>query len=230
MLEEHFPGLKPNDNYTEVAGEVSFHASYDKESDLFSIIRPDDPIPSGVVLRGAYRVIIKDVIDLREGSRWLFPRVFIQDENFPFSLDRHFSGKAACLFGPSEEARLIKEGYSFLGYLEKYVLPFLYAQTYYDLHREWPWAEYEHDIFGALNSHLQSGDVSTVAYTLIPIRARKDWPQIRKMLVSNDPPRGHMLCFCERRDHIRRCHPELWEALKKFYTDFKRAGIKLPPL
>lgn len=231
-LEDHYPGLKPNEDLTQVAGEISFRAAYDKVSDLFSIIRSEEEVPPGIVLHGDYRVKIEDIIDLGE-SRWLFPRLSIQDSDFTFSVDRHFSGiehKTACLFGPSEEARLIAEGYSFLPYLEKHVIPFLYAQKYYDEHGEWPWAEYDHGTSGALHSHLQSGDFTTVGYTLISVKGGPDWPQIRQMLVSKTPPRGHMPCYCGKSDYIRRCHPETWEALKKFYADFKASNITLPPV
>lgn len=231
LLRKYFPRLRANDDLSEVEGEISFHASYDKASDLFSIINPENPAPPGVELSGTYSVLIKDVLEFEDGVRWLFPRLYIRNASFTPSMDRHFSGESACMFGPSEEGTLLKEEYSFLTYLERHVVPFLYAQTYYDQHNnEWPWAEYEHGVIGLLQSYLQSGDPSTIAYTIIYLKHRKDWPEFRKLLVSKEPPKGHTPCFCGKGDHIRRCHPELWEALKKFYADFKRTDIKLPPV
>lgn len=225
------PKLAPNSDSTEIRGEITFEAAYDAPSAQFSIIRPNVAKPPGLILAGTFDVLIKDVVKMDE-RRWLFPRLYIQDETLPFCAERHFYiGKAACLCGPSEEAAYLKNGYFFQQYLEELCIPFLYGQLYYDLHTRWPWPYYDHDTLGVLQSYYVSGNPESLQFTLEwSLNGRPNWPQIRAILSNKKRPKGHMPCFCEKGAPIRNCHPEAWEGLKKLYADVCARGVALPPL
>jgi hypothetical protein len=226
-----YPKLAPNEDNTEIRGEISFAATYHAASALFSIVRPNAAELPGLFLSGTYNILIKDVVTM-EKARWLFPRLYIQDDAFPFCAERHFyAGKAACLCGPSEEAALLKKGYFFQQYLEELCIPFLYGQCYYDLHAQWPWPDYDHDTLGVLQSYLASGNLESIQFTLgWFLNGRATWPTMRAILSSNKRPKGHMPCFCAKGAPIRNCHPEAWEGLKKLYADVHSGEVMLPPL
>jgi len=220
-LRETHPNLVPSENLDEVRGSIDFNAAYDKPTDAFTIIRSTLDRPPGFILQGSYKIHIKDIADFGDKERWLLPRTFIDDLDFPRSLDRHFSGESACLCGPSEESRLIREGYSFHRYLERLVIPFLYAQTFYEHRDEWPWAEYEHGIIGVFDSYAESGEANAIPLTLALLKLRKDWPKLHALLRSKYAPKGHMACLCGSGNHIRRCHASTWTGVKRLYADIR---------
>ncbi len=230
-LRAAYPKLAPNDDNTEIRGEIAFRAAYDAASGQFSIARLLAQEPPGLLLSGTYDVLIKDVVTMKNG-RWLFPRLYIQDDAFPFCAARHFNlGKSACLCGPSEEAALLKQGYFFQQYLEELCIPFLYGQCYYDTHAQWPWPFYDHDTLGVLESYLASGNLESLQFTLWwSLSGRATWPRMRAILTSRKRPKGHMPCFCDNHGPIRNCHAEAWEGLKKLYADVRTSGVELPPL
>lgn len=230
-LRRAYPDLHPNGDGTEVRGVLGFTAAYDAATNGFSIIRSPGDTPPGLTLSGSYDVLIKDIADM-QAKRWLFPRLYIQDEGFPFSPARHCTvGKSGCLCGSSEEVALLRQGYLFPKFLEELCVPFLYAQAYYDRDGHWPWPDYDHDILGVLQSYLVSGSLESLEFTLWwSLNGGATWPWIRAILRSKKRPQGHMPCFCEKGAPIRNCHPEAWEGLKKLYADVHASGRELPPL
>lgn len=230
-LRTAYPTLTPNEDNTEIRGEIAFTAAYDAVSGQFSIVRPNAVEPPGLILTGTYDILIKDVVKMETG-RWLLPRLYLQDEAFPFCAERHFYvGRGACLCGPSEEAAILKNGYFFQQYLEELCIPFLYGQRYYDLHAQWPWPHYDHDTLGALESYLATGSPESIQFTLSwSLNAYATWPWMRAILSSKKRPKGHMPCFCDKGAPIRNCHPAAWEGLKKLYADVHASGVELPPI
>jgi len=230
-LSGNYPALSPDESCTQVRGELSFTAAYDATSGLFSIARPNVEAPPGMILSGQYNILIKDVVEPK-GDRMLLPRLFVDDVSIPFGPERHFNGdKSACLYGPSEEVVLLKEGYLFQKFLEQFCIPFLYAQVYYDRHTHWPWPSYDHGTVGVLQSYSASGGPQSLTFTLwMYLKHRPTWPKVRAVLASKKWPKGHMPCLCESGMPIRHCHPSAWEGLKNLYADVHASGVALPPL
>lgn len=223
-----YPKLACNDANTEIRGEITFRAAYDSTSAQFSIVRPHAAEPQGIILSGTYDILIKDV-ETTEKGRCRFPRLYIQDDKFPFCAERHFYvGKGACLCGPSEEAAILKQGYFFQQFLEELCIPFLYGQRYYDIYAQWPWPYYDHDTVGVLQSYLANGNLESIQVTLRSLNIYATWPWMRAILTSKKRPKGHMTCFCKKGAPIRNCHPDAWEGLKKLYADVCASGAELP--
>ena len=42
------------------------------------------------------------------------------------------------------------------------------------------------------------------------------WPDIKRALAQKPHMKGHLPCFCEKRDKIRRCHPARWQGCEGF--------------
>lgn len=221
LLKDWYPKLHPNGDRTEIAGEVFVNAVYDAKANAFNIIRTPEDQFNGIQLSGNFTVRIEDPLT---EDRFNLPRLFIENANFPFDAERHFSlKKVACLCGASEEAHILHNDYSFMTYMDTLVIPFLYAQLYYDKYdSKWPWAYYSHDTLGALESFFQKGDMTTIAATIGRIRImEQDFPRIASILKHSDFPKGHAPCFCRNKGKIRECHTEAWEGLKKLHASFQ---------
>lgn len=233
-LVDAYPSLVPSEDLSTVSGPLTFSAAYEPSSDLFAIIRSAHDNPPGIRFSGTYEILIKELLDQPQQQRALLPRLYIQDQSFPFDSKRHFNAgpqRPACLSGPSEEARLIEEGYLFPKFLEELCIPFLYAQSYYDVHGKWPWAEYDHDALGALQSYSTSSCARALFITLwVNLRGQAVWPRIHAILQSKTLPKGHMACLCQSGRPIRTCHPDVWDGLKKLYADTRAFKPELPPL
>ena len=65
---------------------------------------------------------------------------------------------AVCLCPPIEEKLYEKQAISVRQFIEKYILPFFYEQSYFRENGEWPWGEYGHGIIGVLESYLDYVD------------------------------------------------------------------------
>ena len=227
-LEARYSQLSPNAEGTKVAGALPFAGAYEKTSNKFTLIEAGDTSKhTGIILSGSYNIAIEKSPDPER-----LPRLYVNDETLPHIADRHFypnqTNQPACVCGIVEEARFLSEGFDFKKYLEEYVIPFLYGQKYYDAHGEWPWRDYAHDTAGALESYFFDGSPEFISTILKQLRAMTgDWERVKSILESIDQPKGHILCFCKRHDHIRRCHPDAWRGLIKFHTNLRNSRISI---
>ncbi|RIK82250.1 hypothetical protein DCC62_00465 [candidate division KSB1 bacterium] len=221
-----YPQLTPNSDGTQVQGVLPFVGAYDKASNKFTLIDPNDSsVHSGIVLFGSYTVSIEKNT---EPDR--LPRLYVHDDALLHVADRHFypATKSACVCGIVEEARFLTEGFDFKKYLEEFVIPFLYGQKYYAKFSEWPWRDYAHDTAGVLESYFLAGAAEFLPMTLKRLRAMTfDWERVKNILKSSKRPKGHLPCFCKRHDHIRRCHPDAWEGIKRLYEDIHKNNISV---
>jgi hypothetical protein len=60
-----YPALQPNTESTEVRGSISFSAGYDEAAGDFAIQRHADVLPPGLVLSGAFDLVIKELARCR---------------------------------------------------------------------------------------------------------------------------------------------------------------------
>jgi hypothetical protein len=214
-----YPALQPNTESTEVRGSISFSAGYDEAAGDFAIQRHADVLPPGLVLSGAFDLVIKELAPV-EGERRLLPRLYLPNNTYPATPHRHFNADdSGCLCGPSEEALLVRQGYLFPQFLEELGLPFLYAQLHVDLTGRWPWPSYDHGTVGVFESYAESGCPENLLHPLLHLHAKANWPALRSLLTGRKRPYGHMPCACGSGVPIRCCHPLAWDGLKKMYAD-----------
>lgn len=209
-----------------VSGVITFRASYDKtrRGNEFQILYNKVEKGSGQVLHSRYK--IKIVFDSTR-----IPRLFVVGL-ISYTADRHFDQhEAACLCGLFEGALFFSNGYSFISYIEKLVMPFLYGQTYLDIFgiEKWPWEEYSHSVPGFLESYSTSGNIELLSLMLGDMIRSPAYNKIFHILTSNRKPRKDSPCFCNQHNKleytIEKCNPKSWEGLCKLYTDFKLLPI-----
>ncbi len=219
-----YPGLVPT--HTGLAGTIEFNASYDAGSDLFRILGegvPDEV--GGLALAGRFEIRIEE---RTVKSFSALPALYV--EGVEPSSDRHFGGdKSACLCSSLEEDEFLTPEFESRLFVEKLVVPFLYGQVFYDLHRRWPWSEYSHFATGLLESYGKFPDPTKIeGFLQTLMQYRNIWPAIRIALLQKDYIKGHIACFCEKKDQIRRCHPAALRAIQQLRCDIEKAKIVIP--
>ncbi len=222
-LAENFPHLTINETEDVIEGVLNYTSVYDKEANSFTAFLNPDIVYSGVVLSGEYRIkIIKNKKERRA------PKLHVYTDESKWIPKRHFFDTGdgrACFAGPAEEDNLFARGYCFLEYFERFVIPFLYAQSYFDEYRKWPWFAYDHNAAGILQSFKNSdGTKSQVLACLTRLKASKQWTTIEYVL------RGHFdgkKCLCGSGQMMNKCHTNLIFVARDFYKAVESHGLSL---
>lgn len=222
-LPRQYTGLKYAQN--EIFGTIEFTANYNSDTGQFRVIGSSAPdMVGGLTLSGKYKVKIKERIN-NPFSR--LPAIYA-DEVEPVQA-RHFnqSDKSACLCSPFEEEEFLVPEFLFQPFFTKLVIPFLYGQSFYSAKGYWPWPEYSHGIVGLLESYSRVND-SSKAKDFLEKSLKQDketWERVRSAIKQKSEIKGHTPCFCSKKDHIRRCHPDAWKGIIKLRKDIKDQNI-----
>ncbi|HEY5368350.1 MAG TPA: hypothetical protein VIJ75_05095 [Hanamia sp.] len=228
-LKTHYSTLKPNNDRTELKGVISFTGTYNSDLNNFIVLSDGNENKiGGIVLQGSYKIAIKErKKDDPTGLK--LPGLYLEEGQIVFSPERHFNviDKSACFCGPIEEELYLEEGFQIQTFLQNLIIPFLYEQLYYDTYdKRWPWGEYGHGTTGVLESYFKTVDLRFIESSLYRLkRDGKLWPYVRRMLLSKEYVKGHINCFCESGDFIRRCHPEAWKGINKLRKDILELAI-----
>jgi len=223
-LKDNFPLLIINEKEDIIEGTIKFTSVYDKETNSFTSFPNHDFTYPGITLNGEYNIkIIKNNKERRA------PKLYVYIDESKLIPKRHFfineeKGRA-CFAGPAEEDDLFTRGYNFLEYFECFVIPFLYAQSYFDKYKKWPWSEYSHNTAGILQSFENSNKTKTqVLACLNRMKASKQWPVIELILLGHFDGKK---CLCGSGDMMNKCHTKLIFVARDFYKVVKSYGISL---
>lgn len=204
-----------------VLGKICFDAVYNvfEKKNSFTIIGSGDfNNYQGIRLAGIFSIEL--VFDSTPTG---FP-VLILHEDIPQEANRHFYTHKkgvliSCVCGYIEEIRFMQK-FNIQEYIETLVVPFLYGQLYYQKYSRWPWKEYSHNSMGILESYLCSNGKEYIESVILKLKAfEEEWEIVKQILIAKSAPKGHIWCLCEKKDQIRRCHPELLSALRLLYND-----------
>jgi hypothetical protein len=221
-LESAYPGLIADGD--RVAGEIRFWAAYNAAENLFLIGEPDITQAGYLVLDCEFAIRIEERKELVYSA---LPALYLKGAE-PNS-DRHVSyDKSACLCSPLEEAEFLTPRFLFRPYFEKLVIPFLYSQAYFSLYTQWPWPEYAHSAAGILESYAGFHGKGGITNCLRLLQlCHREWPSIRSALLQEKYVKGHTRCFCQRKDHIRRCHPAALRGIQRLRIEIIEFGIQI---
>jgi hypothetical protein len=222
-----FPGLVLCDE--DVTGTISFTATYNGETELF--LRLDDDATDdvgGIRLSCSYRVHIKQ----QPQSANPFARLpTLRVDDLEPTADRHFrKNKNACLCSPMEESDFLSPQLDFRRFVEELVIPFLYGQSFYSAYHRWPWPEYAHNATGLLEAFHDRPfreRAGIQRFLLLLCVDSQAWPSIRATL-GRGVIKGHVPCFCDIHDQIRRCHPKALLGLRLLHQLVRSEFLTLP--
>lgn len=151
-------------------------------------------------------------------------RDFAQQKNIPLpDLHVNFQGNL-CLCPKPLERVLLKDSYNIQKFFTGLVIPFFYAQSYYEKFYRWPWKDYSHGDPGILECYADY--LSTTQDKAAFVESTINSLNSRNQLVvrSADQITRQSLCFCGSEKKFRNCHNEAWNAtklLKKTIADNK---------
>lgn len=222
-LAKNFPRLTVNETEDVIEGILDFTSVYDKEENSFTAFLNSDISYSGVVISGEYRIKISKNKKERRA-----PKLHVYTDESKWIPKRHFfdtGDGCACFAGPTEEDNLFAKGYSFLEYFERFVIPFLYAQSYFDEYKKWPWFAYDHNAAGVLQSFKNSdGTKPQVLACLNRMKKSKQWDVVESIL------KGHFdgkKCLCGSGRMMNKCHANLIFVARDFYKAVRSYGFSL---
>lgn len=221
-LSQNYPGLK-HVGQGVIEGTLSFQMFH---LDGKHYIRPDPSFVSknferGIYLCDTYRIKIAP----QPNRNWPFAyetgsRITTVATRMGKSTDDlhiYSDNRGLCLSSTMELDRTFQEGFDLAVYIDEFLVPFLFEQTYYAQSKtgEWPWGELAHGYRGLLQWLGRENDYSDhdVEATYLELMAQGDAPEARKALGVRS--RGHTPCLCGSEKKTRDCCPDVKEAISR---------------
>lgn len=126
--------------------------------------------------------------------------------------DMHlFPDGTMCLAAPMEFDIEFSKGFKLENYVEKYLIPYLFAQTYYAKEQVWLWGDLNHGIWGLLEWLGRKRNYipvdAQITYSRLLIYAKLENADVKALLGVRC--RGHKPCPCGSNKKTRKCHPDV---------------------
>ena len=104
-------------------------------------------------------------------------------------------------------------------YIESYVVPFLYGESYFEDSGTWPWNELSHGPWGLLDWLGRKPQITSrdVADTLRDLRRRIGDAETKRLISQRC--RGHRPCPCGSGRKARNCHPYVKTAIARIRSE-----------
>lgn len=228
-LQRHYRDLKikkRNDGIVEIVGPFIFSMAFQNEGKPY-VINPAPDYTGGRKIQDEYQIRIElkgsEFSDLPQvyetGSRL---KKVAKNKNLRQE-DLHINpSDAACLCIRSEEPSNLPDGFNLENFFNILLVPFFYAQSYFEKNNSWPWGQYSHGVWGFIEWYL--GQEKPTAEILGDLLQRlqkygNEWAKIKPALAPKHRIKGHQNCICGKMEKIRNCHPEVLRGLWKLKQD-----------
>src|SRR5258708_26644485 len=139
------------------------------------------------------------------------------------------TGTVCLCIQPEEEINL-PAGFNLEDFFNNLLIPFFYAQSYFEKYNSWPWGQYGHGICGLIEWYLKKIDISKSEIEDFLENLKKKnvgWEKTKVSLHPKVKIKGHHLCICGRERKYRDCHPEVLHGLWKLKKDIIDYQIKI---
>jgi hypothetical protein len=109
-------------------------------------------------------------------------------------------------------------------FVNRLVIPFFYAESFYEQHNDWPWGQRSHGVLGMFEWYLDNSNqnameaIEASAGILKRYQHKTDYG---KQLRGEAKIKGHQICPCASGDHFRKCHERSFKGLWKLHDDIK---------
>ncbi|MDD4202437.1 MAG: SEC-C domain-containing protein [Candidatus Omnitrophica bacterium] len=217
---EYQPKLKiyiDNGRFKNLTGFLNVDMSYSEDDGY--VIFPDESQPTrGIHLVDTYQIRVEhfnneDIPKVYEIGNRIISHA--EKVNKPIR-DLHINNSDGnvCLCPKPEESIKLPINYNLEDFFMKLVIPFFYAQIFFEKYNRWPWGEYSHGDVGILECYgrciSQSEDKK--AFTEDTIKSLNFENQ--KKIQSLDKISRQSVCWCGSGEKFRKCHHEAWLNLK----------------
>ncbi len=230
-LSANYQSLKIQDNkngITEVVGTLNFRMTFLEEGKY--IINPDQSFIDGVKIEDSYEIRI----ELKPSEISNLPQVYetgsriktvARKENLKLE-DLHINpkGETACLCIKPEESENLPNGFNLKDFFNNLVIPFFYAQSYFETQKSWPWGDYGHGIDGLIEWYNKQRDFKGIKADdfLKMIQKYKDWALYEVKLKDKRGIKGHHDCICGSKKKFRDCHKKVFEGMWQLRINLKK--------
>lgn len=236
-LQDNYPTLKiqdGRDGIIEIVGVLSFNMAFLGQGKPY-IINPPGDYSEGIKIQDKYQIRIElkksDFSDLPQvyeiGSRL---NNIAQSRNLR-TVDLHINPSGAvCLCIKPEEAGYLPSGFNLRDFFQNLVIPFFYAQSYFEKNNSWPWGQYSHGGIGLIEWYLRNQNQGPEVIKELFDRLKRDkncWPMFQRLLRSKNAIKGHTECICGKKEKLRDCHPEIFKGIWKLKQDIKALKIQI---
>ena len=231
-LAKNYPGLKYKTNGV-IEGSLSFQMLH---LDGQHYIRPDSEFVAkhysrGIHLCDTYKVKIVP----QRGRNWPFAHetgsrittVANQRQKSAADLHLYVTNNAMCLASNMELDRTFDAGFNLPVFIDEFLVPFLFEQTYYAQNGLWLWGELAHGYKGLLQWLGREDGYSDadIIATHKELMSHNDTLDAKKAL--NERCRGHKPCLCESGKKMRDCCPDIKMAISRLRHAANRGIISL---
>ncbi|MFC2043181.1 hypothetical protein ACFLUA_03415 [Chloroflexota bacterium] len=216
-LQEKYPGLTiARENGIQiVSGDFKFDAIFDDK-------RITDTYEVRIELQGNQFSDLPKVIET--GSRI---RKISAEREIPLSDLHSYEDGSACLCVKLVESGYFLEGFSFPIFIKELIIPFFYAQSFFEDFNDWPWETYSHGKLGWIEWYLDQKYVSPEITDnfLKKLKSTQDWQHIQNELGKKGGVKGHHQCICGSSLRYRNCHKKVFRGFWKLQQDAKEFSI-----
>ncbi len=218
-LQENYPGLTINreNGIQVVSGGFHFDAVYQGE-------RITDTYEIRIELQGS---VLSDLPKVSDTTSRI--KNISEDRKIPLADLHTYEDGSACLCVRLAEAELFPDGFSFQKFIDELVVPFYYAQSYFEKSGNWPWETYSHGILGWLEWYFDQRNITPEITDefLTKLKSTQGWKRILSELSKERGIKGHHSCICGSTKRYRDCHNEVFRGLWKLHHDAKEFGIPI---
>lgn len=235
-IRKYYPDLMGKDSsQSRLSGTLKFSALYDKGSER-CVINPDTSIePQQLHIKDQYDIEInfstvekKRLPLVRETGDRLKN---VAEQKGLSSADIHcFKDWHSCLCFELEIPDYLPNGFNVQDFFHNLLIPYFYAQSYFEKYDEWPWGEYAHDILAFFEWYYYrkiTEPEKIIKENLLFLKKQKLWKQIKDLLHPKKQVKGHHYCLCGSQLKFRDCHPEMLKGIWKMKYDIAKYKIRL---
>jgi len=232
-LSKEHSSLKVEENLGSIVvlGSLTFEMVYEPDDDKFFVF-PRDYKGKGVLIKDQYDIRIL----IPKTSAPDLPKVYAigsritdvaKQKSLPtYDLHFNFDG-SACLYVVGKEKEYFPNDFDFKIFMNQLVIPFFYAQSYFQKFGEWPWGEYAHGISGMFEwyNEQENPTESNVKQMLERLKIADDWKLISGKFKGKNWVKGHSDCLCGSGKKMRNCHNIALRGMWKFGNDVKKHNL-----
>lgn len=225
-LELNYPllQLKKDDSQgLVIKGELHFHAYYDEASDKYTF-NPTTVLKKKYDVIDSYEILITsppagDILPIVVETK---SRILSLAKTRKLKLcDLHINEHGICCLCPKLfDTIQYPKGINIRDFIYDLVIPFFYAQSFFERYRDWPAGAYSHGDLGILEYYAE---LVSDGYSVIDV-VGKFFDSLesatQKLIANCSTISRQWQCICGKGAKFRNCHPKAMGGLKRLKSDY----------
>jgi len=137
--------------------------------------------------------------------------------------------ETVCLCAYPEEKIKLPNGFDLKDFFGGLLIPYFYAQSFFEKTGKWIWGERSHGTLGLLESYFDNrGDGKNIGLTkgyIEDLKQLQDSELFYQTLFKRKKIKGHVPCYCGSKLKFRNCHKNAFYGLWNLKEDIKSNKI-----